>query len=247
MGRVRRGPPKDLIKMVQREFSLSLFIETGTFYGSTATWASEHFDLVTTIELDDRIYEEVTSEYNDVNDIQFINGKSQEQLQEIVEEVPSEGAIYWLDAHYSGEGTAGDDYECPLIEELRAIGSSNHEAFVFIDDARLFLSPPPQDHSPKDWPAIDEVIKALKTELGTDYYIVVVEDVIVAVPQKAKQMILEYARDVATEQASRSSVSEGFRLIWKGILGWFVSDTTISILRMSGLYPAGKKLYNAFD
>jgi len=247
MGRVRRGPPEDLIKIVQQEFSLPLFIETGTFYGSTAAWASEHFDHITTIELDDRIYEEVTSEYNDANNIQFIKGKSQDQLRDIVEEVPSEGAVYWLDAHYSGEGTAGNDYECPLIEELQAIGSSDHEAFVFIDDARLFLSPPPQGHSPEDWPEIDEVINVVKTELGADYYIVVVEDVIVAVPPKAKQMVLEYARDVATEQASRSRVSEGFRLIWKGVLGWFVSDTTISILKKTGLYPVGKKLYNAFD
>jgi hypothetical protein len=247
MGRIRRGPPKKAIENIRQEFSITTFVETGTFYGSTAHWASEHFETVITIELDNNIYQEVINEYEDVENIRFVNGKSQEKLEEIIYDIPDLDIVFWLDAHYSGDATAGKDYECPLLEELQAIGSFKHHAFIFIDDARLFLSPPPRPHAPEDWPTIDQVMDVIGNELGNDYYIVVVEDVIIAVPPKAKQTIRNYARDVATSNAERSSIAEGIELIWKGTLGWLASDIVIAGLKKSSLYPIGKKIYHVFD
>ena len=74
--------------------------------------------------------------------------------------------MFWLDAHWCGEGQhdaalLGD--ECPLREELDAI--NNHpfagQHLILIDDARLFIDGPPPPHDPKQWPGITEVTRAL--------------------------------------------------------------------------------------
>ena len=247
MGRVRRGPPKNVIKNLQRDFSIRTFVETGTFYGSTAIWASDHFDTVITIELDDRIYQTVSAEYRDVKNIRFVNGKSQTELQKVVQGTLDSDAVFWLDAHYSGEGTAGEDYECPLLDEIEAIGSFDHNAFVFIDDARLFFSPPPRPHNPGEWPTIKQIFETFDSALGSEYYIAIVEDVIIAVPPVGKSTILRYAQDVATAKAEQSDVKKGIKLIWKGILRHLASKSVIKVLKKIRLYTIAKKIYRTFD
>jgi hypothetical protein len=37
-------PPMELMLALQREFSLTRFLETGTFSGRTTAWAAEHFE-----------------------------------------------------------------------------------------------------------------------------------------------------------------------------------------------------------
>ena len=48
--------------------------------------------------------------------------------------------LFWLDGHYSGEGTGGCDEVCPIIAELRLIAQSKRKDHcILIDDARLFI------------------------------------------------------------------------------------------------------------
>ena len=41
--------------------------------------------------------------------------------------------LYWLDAHWTGEqGTAGEDEQCPLLDELRTINElGSGDDFIF--------------------------------------------------------------------------------------------------------------------
>ncbi|WP_248896421.1 hypothetical protein [Haloplanus halobius] len=246
MGEIRIGPPRDLITRVREAFSVESFVETGTLHGETAAWASGPFQTVVTIELGDDLYERTTERYGDIDNIEFLHGSSQEMLPGVVERL-DDSAVFWLDAHYSGGETAGEEYECPLLEELAAIGGADGEQFLFIDDARDFLSPPPRPHDPDDWPTIDEVILTIRDELGPEYYIVVVEDVIVAVPPEAKDIVKSYAQDVATERWRESRVRTGARLIYTGVIDSLVTERTVALLRRTGLYPLGRKIYHVLD
>lgn len=64
-----------------------------------------------------------------------------------------------------------------------------------IDDARLFTSPPQPPHIIDQWPSIDMVIDTLK-EKSKDKYIVIIEDVIIAVPNLAKDTLASYCQEV---------------------------------------------------
>ena len=93
-----------------------------------------------------------------------------------------------------GGETYGDNDECPLLGELRALNLCRFDTYVFIDDARLFLSPPPLPHQCEQWPDIQTVIDALSPEINSKY-VAVMEDVVVAVPQFAKSIVVKYSQD----------------------------------------------------
>ena len=87
--------------------------------------------------------------------------------------------LFWLDAHWSGSQTYGEDDECPLLEELEIILSSNLKNFaILIDDARLFLAPPPLPHNLEIWPSITDICRAVPD----NYDLIVRNDVIYIIP-----------------------------------------------------------------
>jgi hypothetical protein len=123
-------------------------------------------------------------------------GNSKEQLAAIVPTL-KEPCIFWLDAHWSGGITYGESEECPLLEELQIINDSECDHFILIDDARLFLCPPPNPHRIEQWPTIDAVTSLLNS--GRSRYTVIVEDVIVSVPEGAKLLVAQYSQEVSTK------------------------------------------------
>ncbi|TLY34310.1 MAG: hypothetical protein E6K62_06060, partial [Nitrospirae bacterium] len=127
------------------KYALEDFIETGTYQGGTAVWAAAHFDRVTTIEFSRSLYEETKAQHDGASNLSFLFGDSREALRAIVPTL-RQPAIFWLDSHWSGGQTYGQNDECPLLEEIEAITSSVHTHFLFIDDARLFAAPPPRPH-----------------------------------------------------------------------------------------------------
>ncbi|MHC4616155.1 MAG: methyltransferase domain-containing protein [Planctomycetota bacterium] len=187
------GPPTELISKLRDICHLSTFVETGTYKGGTACWASRIFDRVITIEASEPLYKEVAGKYGHTKNVEFIHGDSREELWRVVTALDGPG-IFWLDAHWSGKATYGESDQCPLMEEIRIINSAEFEHFILIDDARYFTSPPPDPHPPEQWPNICSVINALS---ATDRarHIVLFEDVIISVPGPAKDAVDQYCRD----------------------------------------------------
>lgn len=188
------GPPQKLMLNLATEFRIKDFVETGTYYGRTAVWASKAFERVSTIENSKEIYERTKNKCQYIDNIDFLFGDSRAKLDELCQAltIPS---IFWLDAHWSGGQTYGDSDQCPLLEELRIINNSGLNHFIFIDDARLFLSPPQPPHKIEQWPNITEIFFTLK-ENCKDKYIVITEDVIVAVPSYATEVVVAYCQEV---------------------------------------------------
>lgn len=120
------------------------FVETGTYDGDTAILASRLFNTVYTVEVFPTLHNGAKQRANllGITNINFLLGDSTKHLSELSTLVKT-GAIYFLDGHYSGDGTGwnGDKY-VPLYEELDAVLSTpNLGPTVFIiDDVRLWTT-----------------------------------------------------------------------------------------------------------
>ena len=197
MGIKRFGPLTELICKLKEAYCIATFVETGTYHGDTAYGASGFFERVITIEADESLHKKVTEKYGHINNIEFIYGDSRERLADVVAKL-DEPSIFWLDAHLSGGQTYGETEQCPLINEIKIINESGHEHFIFIDEARLFMSPP-HGHLPIDqWPNITTVLNTLES-FGKERYIVIIEDTIITVPWFAKTAVARYCQDVNTK------------------------------------------------
>jgi hypothetical protein len=193
MGIVRMGPPQELMVQLGASYDISTFVETGTYYGVTAFWASQIFAEVFTIEFSEDLYRQTSAKYKDVTNINFLYGDTRDRLTEIVSELETP-ALFWLDAHWSGGPTYGETDQSPVLEELKIITESEQDHFIFIDDARLFTSPPQPPHVVEQWPDIVTILNSLTAHKNR--YIVIIEDVIIAVPEYARLVLVNYCQAV---------------------------------------------------
>lgn len=187
MGNYTFGVPQDLALSIRDEMKAKTFIETGTYKAGTVRWALDHFETIHTIELNESRYNRVNHE--SMPTIKFHFGNSGVKLAEILEDV-KEPILFWLDAHglNNPDETTYDDTECPLLAELDIIlnwqTKTKQPCAILIDDARLFLNPPPLPYTPSRWPTIVQVEQKLE-----GFYIGVSKDVIVAVPPKFSKLV----------------------------------------------------------
>lgn len=198
MGIIRMGAPRALITKLRDLFGVKLFVEAGTYNGETARWAATEFEQVVTIENSQILYDQTSFKYNHLKNVQFIAGDTRKCLEEIVPSL-EEITIFWLDSHWCGGDSYGESDQCPLLEELEILNESSLNHIVLIDDARLFLAPPPLPNNLKYWPGIDQVIVALKSNF-TDRYIVIQEDVIIAVPGDKKDLMVKIFQKVSNDE-----------------------------------------------
>ena len=198
MGIVTMGPPAQIVLELARLGDASVFVETGTFHGATTNWASQHFSAVFTIELSDALYNHYYETFRQWPGVTPLRGNSRDVLPNVLAQLGERCALFWLDGHWSGEGTAGEDDECPLLGELACI-AHRHRDIILIDDARLFLCAPPQPHRTAQWPTIADICAALSGP-GCRRYVQVIDDVIFAVPDDGplKDRLIEYAQERST-------------------------------------------------
>ncbi len=193
MGSVHFSVPEELILFLKRKFELEDFVETGTFQGTSAVWASGHFKRVFTIEANEPLWQAARTRHGRCANVQFILGNSPEQLTKLLPNLRR--PLFWLDAHWCGPHTAGESNECPLLAELAAIAAARIEPnVILIDDARYFLAPPPSGHNHKweQWPDLAAVLSALSD--GGNPYIFVEDDVIAAVTRTARADLVGFLR-----------------------------------------------------
>lgn len=190
-----------LVSEIREEFDITHFVETGTNVGVTAEGASEEFDQVITIEFDTDLNNQALQKRGHIENIDFVKGKSQEKLKEIVPELDGP-AVFHLDAHCGGKWSksAGETleeeglHECPLLEELEIMSDGEHTHFIFIDDARVFTSPRREPFNADEWPTLQEIIHKLE-EMNPEYDVIIFKDEIIAVPPEASSFVRDRIRD----------------------------------------------------
>ena len=215
MGIVKMGPPAEVLDKI-RKLGVKLFIETGTYKAQTSVWASKRFDIVYTVEASKKLYNEAVEQYGNIRNIKFVCGISKESLREIINEIDTQ-AVFWLDAHWSGGETFGSDDRCPLLDELGLITKEDVKHYILIDDARLFMCPPPMPHNIDAWPDISQIIIHLT---DTGYKIFIHEDVIIAVPKEKGRDFTEFFQKIATQswESMPKTFADGVKIAIRGLL-----------------------------
>lgn len=214
MGIIRMGPPEELVIKLRDHFKANCFIETGTYMGDTATWASDRFEKVVTIENSPEIYKSTSDKLSHIKNIEFLFGHTTVKLVEIVTKLQAP-AIFWLDAHWSGGLTYGQADECPILAELEIINRSDFPHSILIDDARLFTAPPPPPHNTKYWPDISALLAAINSKSGR--YTIIVDDIILSVPVSARHLVEEYCLAPKIPLSSLARIRAGSKMIIDGI------------------------------
>ena len=134
-------PPPHAVKVAivtdyARRHGLTLLIETGTFEGEMARRCRHAFREIVTLELDPGLAARAARRLSRFANIRVVQGDSATRLRELLRAV-REPALFWLDGHYSGPGTARGASDTPLASELQSIAAHPvHGHVVLIDDAR---------------------------------------------------------------------------------------------------------------
>jgi hypothetical protein len=192
MGAVQFGAPRAMVLWLKDEFKIKWFVETGTNKAGTAVWAADHFENVVTIEGSAELYAANVAAHGDRKNIEFLLGDTRTRLAETLARL-KEPAILWLDAHWCGSETFGHSAECPLLDELATVNRFAMDHIVLIDDARLFIAPPPIEHQVDHWPHLMQVTAALGA-WRQPRHALIHEDVIVGVSKERFAPIVEYVR-----------------------------------------------------
>jgi len=91
------------VKNYSRRYLPDIFIETGTFKGNMVHAIKKEFKNIYSIELDEILYKIAKKRFVRNNHISIIQGDSAVQLHKILTK-NDKPCLFWLDAHYSGEG-----------------------------------------------------------------------------------------------------------------------------------------------
>lgn len=215
MGVVRMGPPERLVLSLRDALGATTFIETGTFRGATAEWASRHFAVVHSIELGENLYRETSLRLAYLTNLHLHLGDTRTILPGLLGKLDAP-AVLWLDAHWSGGKTSGEGDQCPLLDEIAIADAAPQPMAVLVDDARLFLSAPPAPLNLDDWPDMTDVVEKLSRD--RERYVSVSEDVLIAVPASCRGVVVEHCRRIATEALPRkNALRRGLRNLSKRI------------------------------
>ena len=196
MGLIHFGVPPQLVQAARERFSIRAFVETGTFEGDTAAFAANLFERVYTIELLGDRCEKARRRLAGEANVTVLSGDSPEMLRQILPGLRGVPTMFWLDAHWDGDGPIQGP-QCPLTAELRAINDGGGPgngivAYILVDDARYFMAPPPPPRDPGQWPALSDIIPLLSD--NGRRYVVIVDDIIVAFPVAARPFLEGHAR-----------------------------------------------------
>jgi hypothetical protein len=194
MGAISFSIDTKLLRFFQQRLQVTTFIETGTYQGGSLNIAAEIFSECHSIELSQELYEDAKRQFVGRTNIKLYQGESATTLHAASEQFAEQPVVFWLDAHWCvGENTAGQDSQSPLRDELRAIRRLHPQSVVLIDDARLYLCPPPEPHRFTDWPDFHDIIILLQS-LSHQHRLMILNDVIIFYPESIQADMALFAR-----------------------------------------------------
>jgi hypothetical protein len=182
------GIPINYIRLFSSAYNIPVFIETGTAGGESIREAALIFPICHTIEI---VEGRADGSYPD--NVTLHTGNSANLLLGLAEQHKKQKMFFWLDAHWSEPFASQEqEQECPLMQEIDSIFHAGcKDPFIMIDDARLFLGPPPWPCDPRKWPNIKGIFDRLSS-CWPDSIVSIVDDYIVCLP--------EYTKDIFSDE-----------------------------------------------
>jgi len=155
-----------LLRDTAKQFQCRTFVETGTYFGETSRYLARFVEQVLTCEPDPKLYEYNVRHNRGAKNISIWNKGSEDCFAEMLRNIEGR-PLFWLDGHYSGEGTALTSNYTPILHELQLIGQRKLGGVIAIDDVRLFESWQNVlgGTFEKGYPDIDTVVGLLKKTL----------------------------------------------------------------------------------
>jgi len=194
MGAISFSLDPKLVAALQTALPLGVLLETGTFKGDTVAEFRPSFEKIISIELSESLWNDAVNRFKDAPNVSLLQGDSGNNLRQLHSSLQGDSVLYWLDAHWCvASNTAGEESQCPLLEELQAIGKLNSDSVVLIDDARLFLSPPLSPHEISHWPTFHQIVTAL-LGMSAEHELMVINDVVAFYPKQAQAAVVAYAQ-----------------------------------------------------
>ena len=161
------------------------FVETGSFIGDGIhTAVSQGFSDIRSIEFYLPLVDRCRTRFQTNPTVKVIRGNSGVDLERVISDI-NEPITFWLDAHYSGDGTAYANKFCPVMDELDQISRHPIKTHtILIDDRRLFGREDHMDGIPFPEVTEEAIISRLK-EINPNYIIsygdsTIKDDVIIA-------------------------------------------------------------------
>ncbi len=215
MGAISFSLDESLIAFLAQTLPPCVFVETGTFKGDSLALASRYFPECHSVEYSPQYFATALLRFQGRTGIHLQPGPSPEFLRGLQAQLAGRPALFWLDAHWcQADNTAGADSQSPLLAELAAMHPFHLESILLIDDARLYLAPPPAPHRLSDWPDFSEVVQSL-LRLSASHRIMVLNDVIIFYPKHIHEPLRRFAHtqgvdwlhlaNQARDQASRKA------------------------------------------
>lgn len=143
-----------------RKYLNPVFLETGSHTGDGIQQALDAgFEKVYSVELSVALHEQCCNRFKGNYNVVMYLGDSHQLLDSILQHI-RKPVTFWLDAHYSGEGSVMGQYYSPLLQELEAIRHHTiHTHTILIDDVRLW----------HNWGLSIEGVKDKLLEINPDY------------------------------------------------------------------------------
>jgi hypothetical protein len=211
MGSVSWGIPPKCLDVVLATCRIDAAVETGTYMGDSTELLAQRCREVITIEGDAALAAAATRRLARWSHVRVLQADSRAVLPDVVGALERR-ALFWLDSHYCGQGSFGSTAQCPVLDELACVVASSLPHVIFVDDARLFLAPPPRRLDTVQWPSIDAICRTI--EAGRVHRRVVIhDDVILAVPDELFPPVEQWLLDVADARARAGSRS--LRARWR--------------------------------
>ena len=205
MGLVNFGVPEKQADFLRKKMNVDVFVEGGTFKGDTAKNMGSRFRKVYTIEKSKVMFDMAKENLQGIKNIDLLKGDTREHLRTIL--TTNDNILFWLDAHWSGGDTYGEEDECPLIEELQIIFEYSKNYVILIDDARLFLAPPPSPHKIENWPSLVDILQVLPD----NWELIEFEDVIYLFPNKINNDFKCFLQEITTKNWARKTKKTLFK------------------------------------
>jgi hypothetical protein len=131
------------IDKLRSKLGADAFVETGTYLGVTAHRASFRFSSVYTVELGEQLAARARVFLSRRPNVRVIQGDALSAIPQIFGAEAFQRAIVFLDAHYSGPGTAAGAQPEPALHELNMLRNyQSRIAAIVIDDFRSFGEEP---------------------------------------------------------------------------------------------------------
>lgn len=143
-----------------KDYVNPVFVETGSYSGDGIQAALDSgFDRVISMELNPPNYNECKSRFMDNPKVNVVYGDSANGLFDIIEKLDCQ-ITFWLDAHYSGDGSPTGEVKYPLLYELNQIRRHPIKTHtIIIDDMRCWKGfDPLRDH---DYTNIIDTVMAI--------------------------------------------------------------------------------------